>query len=138
MPLVEEGKRVEMVKRLETGIDITEKVLGVARRHVAELVDSEVWDPTWERDRFHHLRHLGLQTGRIDLAVEVHLVEGRGLGACWGQGVVVVELRGLGADQVWGLPTCELVVRGLLAKVGLTHLDFHILARRKRDATWAW
>ena len=137
MPLVEEGKRVKMVERLEARIDITEKVLGVARRHVAELVNPEVGK--CGRDRLHHLcgDHLCLQTGRIDLAVEVHLIKGRGLRASRGQGIVV-ELGGLGsgADQVWGLATCELVVRGL-PKVGLAHLGFHILARRKCDATWA-
>ena len=139
MPFVEEGKRIKMVERLEAGVDITEKVLGVARRHVAELVDPEVREGG--RDWLHHLRtdHLRLQTGRIDLAVEVHLIKGRRLGAYRGQGIVV-ELGGLGggADQVWGLATCELglVVRGL-TKVGLPHLRFHILARRKCDAAWA-
>ena len=137
MPLVEEGKRVKMVERLEARIDITEKVLGVARRHVAELVNPEVGK--CGRDRLHHLcgDHLCLQTGRIDLAVEVHLIKGRGLRAGRGQGIVV-ELGGLGsgAGQVWGLATCELVVRGL-AKVGLAHLGFHILARRKCNAAWA-
>ena len=53
MPLVKEGKRVEMVERLKARIDITEKVLGVARRHVAELVDPEVGEGG--RDRLHHL-----------------------------------------------------------------------------------
>ena len=138
MPLVEEGKRVKMVKRLETRIDITEMVLRVARRHVAELVDSEVWDPTWERDRFHHLRHLRLQTGRVDLAVEVHLVEGwrPGVG-CLGQDVVGIDLGRLGAGQVvpLGLVAVELglglVVRGLVDKVGLdqAQVGFHILPR---------
>ena len=137
MSLVEEGKRVKMVERLEARIDITEKVLGVARRHVAELVDTEVGKGG--RDRLHNLctDHLRLKTGWIDLAVEVHLIKGRGLGVGRGQGIVV-ELGGLGsgAGQVWGLATCELVVRGL-AKVGLSHLGFHILARRKCDAAWA-
>ena len=53
----------------------------------------------------------------------------------------MIELGGLGigADQVWGLATGELgllVVRGL-DKVGLPHLRFHILARRKCDSAWA-
>ena len=139
MALVEEGKSVEMMERLETGIDITEKVFWVAGRHVAELFNPEVGK--CGRDWLDHLcsHHLRLQTGRIDLAVEVHLIKGRGLGAERGQGIVV-ELGGLGsgADQVWGLTACELglAVRGL-AKVGLTQLGFHILARRKCDAAWA-
>jgi len=141
MPLVEECKSVEMMERLETGIDITEKVFWVAGRHVAELFNPKVGK--CGRDWLHHLcsHHLRLQTGRIDLAVEVHLIKGWGLGAERGQGIVV-EFGGLGsgADQVWGLTACELglAVRGQMAKVGLTQLGFHILARRKCDAAWAW
>ena len=140
MALVEESESVKMVKGLEAGIDITEKVLRVARRHVTELLDPEVREGG--RDGLHHHlgpQHLCLQAaGRVDLAVEVHLVEGwrPGVG-CWGQDVVGVDLGRLGAGQVvpLGLVAVELglglVVRGLVDKVGLdqAQVGFHILPR---------
>ena len=140
MALVEESESVKMVKGLKAGINITEKVLRVAGRHVTELVDPEVREGG--RDGLHHHlgpKHLRLQVaGRVDLAVEVHLVEGwrPGVG-CWGQDVVGVDLGRLGAGQVvpLGLVAVELglglVVRGLVDKVWLdqAQVGFHILPR---------
>ena len=140
MALVEESESVKMVKGLKAGVDITEKVLRVARRHVTELVDPEVREGG--RDGLHHHlgpQHLRLQAaGRVDLAVEVHLVEGWRPGVdCLGQGVVGIDLGRLGAGQVvpLGLVAVELglglVVRGLVDKVGLdqAQVGFHILPR---------
>ena len=140
MALVEESESVKMVKRLKAGIDITEKVLRVARRHVTELLDPEVREGG--RDGLHHHlgpQHLRLQAaGRVDLAVEVHLVEGWRPGVdCLGQGVGV-DLGRLGAGQVvpLALVAVELglglvVVRGLVDKVRLdqAQIRFHILPR---------
>ena len=61
MALVEESESVKMVKGLEAGVDITEKVLRVARRHVTELLDPEVREGG--RDGLHH--HLGPQHLRL-------------------------------------------------------------------------
>ena len=140
MALVEESESVKMVKGLKAGINITEKVLRVAGRHVTELVDPEVREGG--RDGLHHHlgpQHLCLQAaGRVDLAVEVHLVEGWRPGVnCLGQGVVGIDLGRLGAGQVvpLGLVAVELglglVVRGLVDKVGLdqAQVGFHILPR---------
>ena len=141
MALVEESESVKMVKGLKAGVDITEKVLRVARRHVTELLDPEVREGGGD-GLHHHLgpQHLRLQAaGRVDLAVEVHLVEGwrPGVG-CLGQDVVGIDLGRLGAGQVvpLALVAVELglglvVVRGLVDKVGLdqAQIRFHILPR---------
>ena len=141
MALVEESESVKMVKRLKAGIDITEKVLRVARRHVTELLDPEVREGGGDGLE-HHLgpqHRLRLQAGRrVDLAVEVHLVEGWRPGVdCLGQGVGV-DLGRLGAGQVvpLALVAVELglglvVVRGLVDKVRLdqAQVGFHILPR---------
>jgi len=142
MALVEESESVKMVKGLKARVDITEKVLRVARRHVTELLDPEVREGGGD-GLHHHLgpQHLRLQAaGRVDLAVEVHLVEGwrPGVVDCLGQGVVGVDLGRLGTGQVvpLALVAVELglglvVVRGLVDKVRLdqAQIRFHILPR---------